>query len=310
MLPAPTSPPTRRAPTTSLSKRVLQLFAFALLVVTILYLVINTGLAWMYISVFTNPICWRRLQPIEGLPLPQEHRLRTEDGLNLRAWYYPPDNGVAVIALGGTGGALGQNLPPAGFLVKAGYGVLQIDSRACADHHALVTLGAKEVLAAKAGLDFLLDRSEVERIGVIGFSMGGATGIRAAARYAEIGAVVAEGGYFNLGKDMVEPDVPKSIPHSLLLYTIAGSYWLQTGVNPWEVSPVDDLPKISPRPVLLIYGEHEARDGRARVQYDAAGEPKGLWLVPDGDHGRNHLVAPQEYERRVLEFFDRTLLHP
>jgi len=292
------------------SIRILRLAAFALVVSLVAYLSINTVMAWVYISAFTHPKCNHTPRRIEAIPTPQEHLLLTEDGLRLRAWYYPPKNGAVVLSLGGLSGSLGAEMPEVGFLIRQGYGVLQIDSRACAQPPSRVTLGAKEILSAKAGLDFLRDRPETQHIGAIGFSMGGATAIRAAARYAEIEAVIAEGGFFNLGKDIIEPDLPKPLTQTLLLYTIAGFYWSQTGVNPWGISPVEDLPKISPRPVFLIYGEHELDDGRAYVQFAAAQEPKELWIVNGGDHGSNHLVASEEYERRVSEFFSQTLLNP
>ena len=236
------------------TKRILKLTAFTALSCTLAYLVISTGLAWMYAYFLTHPTCLAAPSPIPGLPAPEEHWLKTSDGLSLRTWYYPANNGAAIIALGGMGGALGENLPPVGFLIRAGFGVLQIDSRACAQPEAVVTLGAKEVFDAEAGLLFLQSRPEIERIGSFGFSMGGAAAVRSAARQVDIAAVVAEGGYFNLGDDIVEPDSQLGLPHQAFLYTTAGAYWLFSGINPWEVSPIDDLPSISPRPLLLIYG--------------------------------------------------------
>jgi dienelactone hydrolase len=127
-------------------------------------------------------------------------------------------------------------------------------------------------------LDFLLGRPEVDpgRIGVMGFSMGGVTAIRAAARHAQIAAIVAEGGYFNLGKHLAGNGATESIPMRALRYSIAAAYWLQVGENPWQVSPIDDLPAISPRAVLLIYGEGEIFNGLGDLQFSAAGEPKEL----------------------------------
>ena len=293
-----------------LTQRIIRLFTFALIVFVAFYLAGNTGLAWTYVAALTHPGCQTESKPIESLPAPQEIQLHTADGLAIRAWYYPAENGVALLALGGPGGSLGSNPPPVAFLVGEGYGVLQIDSRACAQPPAPVTLGAKETLDAQAGLDFLLGRPEVKRVGTIGFSMGGVTAIRTAALRPEIEAVIAEGGYFNLGDDFVEPDTPKPLPLSLLLHTIAGTFWLHTGENPWQISPVDDLPKISPRPVLLIYGEYEAAAGRAQRQFAAARKPKELWIVPGGDHGKNYWVAKQEYEQRVLQFLGQALLSP
>ncbi|MEW5868821.1 MAG: hypothetical protein AB1894_06060 [Chloroflexota bacterium] len=292
------------------TRRLLRLSAFALLVILLAYAVISTGMAWVYSYAFTHPGCIHEPAMLPGVPAPQEQILLSEDGLQLKAWYYPSQNGAAIIALGGLGGSLGTALPPVEFLLRQGYGVLQIDSRACAQPASAVTLGAGEAQDAAAGLAFLQSRPEVHAIGAFGFSMGGVTAVRAAARHPEIAAVVDDGGYFNLGDDFVEPGEPKSLPRSLFLYTIATSFWLQSGANPWQISPIDDLPRISPRPVLLIYGEGEAASGRAQAQFAAAGQPKELWIVPGGSHGRNHLAAPQEYPQRLLDFFAAHLLGP
>jgi len=278
------------------------------LVALAVYLTIITGSAWIYAYALTNPRCSQNPPPASNLPEPNEIMLHTQDGLDIRAWYYPPQNGAVLLALDGPGGSLGGGLPPVAFLVERGYGALQFDSRACAQPMSAVTLGGKEILDVRAGLDFLLTQPEVERIGAYGFSMGGVTAIRSAARYPEIGAIVAEGGFHNLGIDFIEPARHKPITENLMLYAIAGTFWVNTGVNPWQISPIDDLPRISPRPVLLIYGEYELASGRGRAQYNAAGEPKELWVVPGGGHGRNHLAAPGEYQQRVLDFFDQYLL--
>jgi len=294
--------------TTSLRIRILRLSAFALGISLLLYLVVNVGLAWLYVAALTHPGCNKTPVPIPEIGQPEEHILLTADGLRIRTWYYPPQNGAVVIALGGPSGSLGQSLPPVDFLLRSGFGLLQIDSRSCATPPAAVTLGANELLDAEAALTFLRSRPEVNKIGALGFSMGGVTAIRTAARHPEISAVVAEGGYFNLGKDFVEPEQSKPLYLSILLYTIASVFQYQYGISPWETSPVDDLPRISPRPVLLIYGEYELHNGHGDLQFAAAREPKQLWIVPGGAHGTNYLVARQEYERRVLEFFNQALV--
>lgn len=289
-------------------QRYIRLASFALLAILIIALAINTLLAGVFVHSLTDPGCRRQVSFLEGIPAPQELSLHTQDGLVLRAWYYPPQNTAVILALGGAGGSLGEALPPVSFLINQGYGVLQIDGRNCARPSAPATLGGKELLEVAAALEFLRNRPEVQRIGAIGFSMGGVTAVRAAARYPEIAAVVDDGGYFNLGKDFVEPTQPKPLYRWLFLYTIAGLFWLHTGANPWELSPIDDLPRISPRPVLLIYGDSELEPGRVQAQFDAAQEPKALWVVPNSSHGHNHANDPQTYERKVLDFFDQYLL--
>ena len=169
-------------------------------------------------------------------------------------------------------------------------------------------MGMEEFQDIEAGLAYLNTKTDVKRIGIFGFSMGGVTAIRTAARNPEIAAVVAEGGYHNMGDNIIKPDKHKSVFENAFLYTIAGMLWIYSGVNPWQVSPVDDLASISPRPVFLIYGEHEAESGHAQEQYDAALPPKHLWIVPGGSHGSNYGVAPEIYEAKILDFFNRTLL--
>lgn len=288
--------------------RRLALFAFVAVIAAVC--AVNVSLAWMYVHALTNPGC----SPAAGwgeIIKPDEIWLKTEDGLTLRGWYIAPQNGAVILSLGGVGGSLGSSLPPVGILLDAGYGVLQIEGRGCAQPPARVTLGANEVMDARAGVEYLLTRPEVDpdRIGAFGFSMGGVTAIRLAARHPQIRAVVAEGGYDQLGKHIVKPEQQKSLPRQIFLYTVAASFWLQTGLDPWSLSPVDDIAQIAPRPVFLIYGEHEIESGGGQLQFNAAAEPKTLWVVPGGDHGSNYALAPFEYDRRILDFFDQALLH-
>jgi fermentation-respiration switch protein FrsA (DUF1100 family) len=42
--------------------------------------------------------------------------------------------------------------------------------------------------------------------------------------------------------------------------------------------------------------------------FQAAGEPKELWIEPELGHTEFDLVMPEEFERRVVGFFDRYLL--
>jgi fermentation-respiration switch protein FrsA (DUF1100 family) len=43
----------------------------------------------------------------------------------------------------------------------------------------------------------------------------------------------------------------------------------------------------------------------APVYYAAAGAPKQIWRVPGAGHTGGIDARPQEYERRVIEFFNR-----
>ena len=294
-------------------RRILKLTLFGLVSAAF---VTNFAVTWVYIFTLTHPKC------VEYPEIPRvlqgadaeigSDEILTEDGVTLEVWYYPSKNGAAVIAMGGMPGSLGDLMPPVQPLLDAGYGVLQIEGRGCGEPVSVVTLGYLESFDAEAGLEYLLGREEInpDRIGVFGFSMGAAASIQAAARNEGFAAVLAEGGYFNLGQDMVEGDGTGPSQWWLLpfQYTVVGMYWLQTGINPWDSNPLDVIADISPRPIMLIYGSQELASGRGMQHFEAAGAPKEIWVVPGGTHGTNHVVALEEYARRVVEFFDWALL--
>ena len=66
----------------------------------------------------------------------------------------------------------------------------------------------------------------------------------------------------------------------------------------------------SPRPVFFIYAT-PGQGGEAElnpVYLRAAREPKSAWNVPGASHTGGITARPEEYERRVIAFFDRALL--
>lgn len=280
-----------------------RLVGFALFNGISAYLVIQGSLAWLFTRALTHPSC-----PVVSQDGAEAVWLKLADGGQLRAWYTPPTNGAVIITLGGLGGAGGEDLPPIGFLQQAGYGTLELESRACMQPPRPVTLGALEIQEASAAVDFLLNQPNVTAIGMYGFSMGGAAAIRTAALRPEIAAVVAEGSYHNLGAHLSGIGQPMSVFQHSFMKTIAASYRLQTGQNPDQIAPFANLPSINPRPVLLVYGENETAGRHAYEQYNTAHEQIELWVVPGGSHGRNHLAAPEDYQVQVSTFFDRNLI--
>jgi fermentation-respiration switch protein FrsA (DUF1100 family) len=67
--------------------------------------------------------------------------------------------------------------------------------------------------------------------------------------------------------------------------------------------------RISPRPLFLVYATHgQGGENLNPTYYEAAGEPKELWEITSGGHTGGLEAEGEEYERRVLGFFDRSLL--
>ncbi|MGE5251152.1 MAG: alpha/beta hydrolase [Bacteroidota bacterium] len=235
----------------------------------------------------------------------QQITLTTEDGLRLRAWYTPPHNGAVILLAHGHGSTIFEDY----YLLFAshGYGVLAWDFRAHGDSGGqFTTFGYKEALDVKAALDFAEAQPSVGHIGAWGGSMGAAAVIHAAAAYPEIEAVVADSAYPTL-REIAEM---RSAPLLRPLVYLYGR--MKTGVSVGWLRPVEDIARISPRPVLLIQGLDDSAipPDSARRLYEAAGEPRSLWVEPGVVHMGMYRSFPGQYTSRVIGFFDRALLSP
>jgi uncharacterized protein len=65
------------------------------------------------------------------------------------------------------------------------------------------------------------------------------------------------------------------------------------------------LGRIAPRPVLLIDADQGVSGKHLSAEYYDAGEPK-LWKTDSG-HTGGYAADPEEYERRIVQFFDTAL---
>lgn len=235
------------------------------------------------------------------------------DGLRLAGWHIPSGNGATVILCHGLGTNRADMLPRAVLLAEHGYGSLLFDFRAHGESEGeMVTYGYAETNDVLAAVDYLLARPDVDpqRIGILGGSLGAATAIRAAARSMHLKAVVVESAFTSLEDEIAFNFTAFSglppVPFAPLTVAFAQR---QTGRRISEVRPIDDIPSISPRPVFIIHGTDDdtipAEQG-LRL-YEAAGEPKELWMVDGMGHESALGVFPDEYERRVIGFFDKSL---
>jgi dienelactone hydrolase len=232
----------------------------------------------------------------------------TADGLRLRGWYVPSKNGAAVISFPGRKGTQ----KPARMLARHGYGVLLFDRRgegqSEGDPNAWGWAGYRDVPAA---VRFLQQRADVEqdRIGGIGLSVGGEMMLEAAARAPGLKAVVSEGAGERSVREYLDMTVSNKWVGLPTYFMLSAGIALFTNHTP-PPSLKDLVGRIAPTPVLFIYGQH-GQEGERNLNptyYKAAGRPKGIWEVPDSGHVGGIDARPKQYERRVVGFFDRTLL--
>jgi dienelactone hydrolase len=238
----------------------------------------------------------------------EEVSFTTSDGLVLRGWYIPSRNGAAVIAFPGRKGSQ----RPARMLARHGYGVLLFDRRgegeSDGDPNIFGWNGERDVHAA---VEFLEGRPDVEpgRIGGIGLSVGGEMMIEAAAESDGLKALVSDGaGIRSLREALAVPETGMRAQGVLVHAVLTPSVALFS--NTFPPPSLEDLSARISAPVLFIYAD-PGQGGEAELTqayYDAAPEPKEVWLVPGAEHTGGIEAQPEEYERRVVGFFDEALL--
>ena len=204
-------------------------------------------------------------------------------------------------------------LTDANYLYQDGFSVLLFDFRYRGKSEGdAQTLGAKEAWDIESAMEYLKTRPGVnpDRIGVQGNSMGAAAAILAVAETPEIKGLIAEIPFSSINGILrhtfeKEFGLP-SFPFALVTKWISE---FRLGVDLDSVSPVEVIGKISPRPVFLIDDSEDDMfpSDSVEVLYKAAKEPKVLWQVPGAPHGKGWETAPDEYERRVLAFWQDTL---
>jgi len=244
-------------------------------------------------------------------------QFQSTDGVDLVGWFVPGDGSGATIA---TSHGLGTNgprmYPDVAFLNRAGYNIFVLDHRAHNQSGGRAsTLGPREVRDLRGAVAYLQSRPDVdpERIGAIGCSMGSAISIGAAAEDPAIQAVVAEAVYADM-KDLWDRFGYGGIRDTSIHWTwgplLRLATWVWSGERVAAFKPVELIGQISPRPVFVIHSEYD--NGACTVAdaerlYQAANEPKELWIVPGAGHCSAHYYQTEEYERRVLAFFDQAL---
>jgi hypothetical protein len=273
--------------------------AVAVVAAPLVFVLLVFPIAFPYVYVHTG-----KSTPIPELGVGEiPATVTTSDSLELEAAYVPSRNGAAVIVYAGA-----TRTEEALMLARHGYGVLLLVPRGQGRSEGDVVrwAGDRDFLA---GAMYLRSRPGVEpgRIGAMGFSIGGEILLETAAKSRAIQAVVSEGAGERVGEAKASGPILLLMTPSMAVMTGATTVFGNTGPPP---PIVDRIGLIAPRAVFLIYAVPGTggEDYRQPLYYEAAGEPKQIWRVPGSTHTGGLEAQPAEYERRVVDFFDRALL--
>jgi fermentation-respiration switch protein FrsA (DUF1100 family) len=295
-----------------LKKNPFRIIAGSLLAIFFVILVVERVVAYK-INEITHPnhVDNYSMTLENGQPM-QEVHFKTVDNLNLTGWYIPPKNGAVIILQHGYHANSAQMLPIGLILARHGYGVLLFDFRGHGKSEGnTITLGLLEVQDTDAAVSFLLGKPEVNKIGLIGNSMGGVTGVLAASENEKIQAIAVEGVFSELKDEVgigIEVQTPlPAFPFDVIFVYIAER---EAGFRLSDIAPVEKIGEISPRPILIMQGGNDKRinSDSGKSLFAAAGEPKLYWYEPSAAHVAIYQAAPQDYEKHVTEFFNQYLL--
>jgi uncharacterized protein len=250
---------------------------------------------------------WAIQESSLGIPH-QEVAIETADGRELSAWYIPSRNRTAVLVSHGSGGSRERVAAHVRMLARHGYGVLALDNpgNGESDGHSN-GLGYNAQPGVDAALRWLSRRADVDpqRIAGFGSSLGAEVLLEAAARDPRLRAVVADGP--------TRPMDGRRVSDPALHERAFGAVWLHAvrAVSGMREAPslIGLMPRIAPRPVLLIAGGVGAPDEipANRAYRDAGGPTTQLWELPDAGHTGGLRTHPAAYERRTTTFLDRAL---
>lgn len=239
--------------------------------------------------------------------------LTTEDHINLRGYWIPcPGSRRAVIMLHGFAGSLDPDLRYTPHLHKTGFNILMFDFRAHGRSGGrLTSLGALEARDVRAAVNYTRARG-CDRIGLLGFSMGGRAAILAATAHPGVQAVLSDGAPPRLVTAVTQNLCLRKVPLPVSWLTarmmLLGAS-IVTGCNLFTHDPLFASSELTGIPVLFFHGEQDryAPNAQMREMLQKTGPTARLWLVPEAKHRDIENTRPTEYMQKLIAFFTENL---
>ena len=219
---------------------------------------------------------------------PQSHRRTVA---SVRALHKGGLGGV-VLYLHGNGSNMGANVEHANRFHRLGLSVFAIDYRGYGKSQGDFPSESQVYEDAQLAWDYLVQQRGVNpnQIYIYGHSLGGAIAIDLALRHPEAAGLIVEGS-FTSTRAMV--DFQKG------LFWLFPIDWLLT-------QRFDSLSKVDrlQMPVLFIHGtaDNVVPVEMSKKLFDAAPEPKQLYIVSDGGHNNVAQIGGAEYLQIVSQF--------
>ena len=232
--------------------------------------------------------------------------IESESGSKLAAWYAPsPGSTATIILLHPVRSDRRSMLDRASFFADHDYDVLLIDMQAHGESPGEnITSGHREKLDVAAAVDFIRGRHPDHRIGIDGWSLGGAAALLAVPL--GVDAIMIESVYPTISEAVYNRVAIKIGP---LKYLAAPLFLCQLkprlGISPSDLRPIDYVSKVG-CPLLVIAGDADAHTPLEETQrmFAEAEEPKRLVVFENATHEDLMAFDRELYETEVGGFFE------
>lgn len=216
-----------------------------------------------------------------------------------------------------------------GALVDDGFALFSFDFRnqGSSEHEEGYTpshwLTEREVSDALAALKFIENDRELREypIGFFGVSRGANAALATAARASHVKGVVAEGAFSTdqmmlyYASRWAALYAPRWLLACIPEWHLAATLRMTRRFNGWRrgvrYTVLENwLPQLNGRPTLLIAGGRDSYVAPPIVEHlrtKIGGDAGPVWVVPGAKHNQARWTAPEEFEARLVAFYDDAL---
>jgi fermentation-respiration switch protein FrsA (DUF1100 family) len=199
-----------------------------------------------------------------------------------------------------------------GDLVDRGFSVLLFDFRARGESGGdRSSEGDREQWDVLGAIDYVTERGiPVERIGLLGFSLGAGVALLVAAQEPRIPAVVSDSGFLDYMTDLQDLHFgPFRLPPWFsILVALAGRILFKADFS--KVQPAKVVEQMD-RPIFFIHGEDDSVISAEETieLHGISDNPEDrIWIVPRAEHVSIYRRLPGVYVDRVSHFFQRYII--
>ncbi len=240
-------------------------------------------------------------------------------GIHLSGWYMEVNPGAPVVIIThGLGDSKRSSnvLVPAGMLVHNGFNVLMYDLRNHGDSdrdNGRTSVGNKEYLDVLGAWDWLenVKGYSPDRIGLYGVSLGGGTTLDAFGEEPRVAAAFVDSPFANLPEIMNAELARNNYPTFLTMPAVIMNR-VMTGDDLLAHSPTEAIYNDNNRPLYIVHGTGDTRISVNQTRELASlalqtGANLTTWIPDNVGHVGSVFVYPDEYEQRLVGFFQQAL---